>query len=211
MSLRRHQLAATAAALPGMVFLTPLASIGLTAALVVLAVSSPASLVLHARVAGAAVAAASAGLLDDPASATLASSPAPLLVRRSFRFVAIGVVLAGWWVVMIGIVEVRGGGLPLVETTRELVLLAAIASVGAILVQRGSGEGDGRAGGLLALAWFAVSFLPLPGWLLPPDALDPGGGPVLTLAVLLAVAAAVGLSRDPLAARPLGLLRSRRE
>lgn len=210
MSLRRHQLAATAMVLPGIVVVTPVASIGLAAVLVVVAVSSPASLVLHARVAGAAVAAASAGLLDDPASSTLASSPVPLLVRRSFRLALIGVALAGWWAVMIGVAEVRGGGLPVVETTRELVLLAAIACAGAFAVQGWTGEGDGRAGGLLALAWFALSFLPLPRGPLPPDALDPRAGGVLSLAVVLAVAIAVALSRDPAGARPLGRLRSRR-
>lgn len=197
MSLRAQQFGATVLALPNLVSLAPMASVGLAGVVIVALVSSPAGVVLHARVAGVAVAAAAAGLLDDTAAATLAPSPTPLLTRRSFRIAIAGVTTGAWWAVMLVAAAGRGTGVP-AAVTCELVLLLALSVLGAVLVQRGGGDGcSGAAGGLLAVGWFVLPFLPRPAWVpSPPNPLDPGAaGPLVALA-LLATAATVLLSLD---------------
>jgi hypothetical protein len=196
--MRRQQLAATAVALPQMVTLHPIASVAGAALLVVAVVSSTASLVLHTRVAGMFVAAACAGLLDDAAAATLGPSPTSLLTRRVFRVTCAAALAGAWWTIMIIVVVVRSADVPIVALTREFVLLTAIALCAALVVQARTADGRGAAGGIVAVVWFGLSFVPPVGRVpLPPNPLEPGADRAITVAVLGALAVAAALSRDP--------------
>ena len=176
---------------------------------VVLAAWSQGSVVLRVRLAGAAVAASTAWLLDDSATATLAASPTTVLARRAVR-VAVGFAFAlGWWGAAAAAATAVAGGVP-VAAAAEVVVLTALAVAGSVAGQRWSGDGRGAsAGALVVLVWFLLSFVPDVGAVpLPPQPLRPGAtGPLLAVAGA-ALVAAVALSRDP-AARRLLPVRSR--
>ncbi len=89
-------------------------------------------LVFRTRLAGMFVAATIAGLLDDPAAPTLASSPTPPAARFSFRVAVIAVLVGGWWSAMLTITTVRTADFPAIALTRELVVLTALSIMGAL-------------------------------------------------------------------------------
>lgn len=180
---------------------------GMGLVMVALAAWSQGSVVLRVRLAGAAVAASTAWLLDDPAAATLAASPTTVLVRRAVR-VAVGFAFTlGWWGAAAAVATATAGGVP-VAAAAEVVVLTALAAAGSVAGQRWSGDGRGAsAGALVVLVWFLLSFVhgAVP---LPPQPLRPGATVPLLAAAAAALVAAAALSRDP-AARRLVRVRSR--
>lgn len=202
MSLRLPRLHATAVVLPRVVSFAPLACVAAVGVVVVgFTTGGDGALVSRTRMAAMLVAATSAALLDDAAAVTLAPSPTPLVARRSFRIAIIGALVATWWSLTLVIASLRTTDLPAAALTREVIVLTAIAIVGALAAQRWSTDGQGgSAGGLAAIGWFVLSFLPrvrrVP---LPPNALDPQSTGQLTAVTIVAVVAALALSRDPAA------------
>jgi hypothetical protein len=203
-SLRRHQLTATAFVLPRVTSTLPVVSAA-AFGIVVAATSSggDATIVLRTRMAAMLVAAAAVAFLDDDAASTLGPSPTPLSTRRSLRLLAIGALVGVWWSLMLVVATLRTSALPVSALTRELMLMVAISAAVTFAAQRRSVDERGAtAGALAAIAWFVLSFVPRVGWMpLPPDALDPGSARRLSAVIVIAVAAAVALSRDPASRR----------
>ncbi len=178
--------------------------------LVATAGADPGSVVFKLRLSGLAVAATTAGLLDDTAAVTLASSPMPLVARRMVRIALVAAVALSWWVVGAAAAGSAIGAGQAPALLRELVVLTALAALGSIAVQRWSADGRGATGALLAIGWFALSFLPPVGAVpLPPEPLDPASAGALTVVVAVVVGLALLLSRDPASPRLTG--RSHRE
>lgn len=203
MQVSADRLRATATILPRVVQLTPVAITASAGMLVLGFVSGAENAVWHGRIAGMVVAVACAALLDDTASPTLASSPTPVVARRAIRVTFVALALSLWWPIMLLVMSVRTDLLPVLALTRELVILAVMAMVGALVVQRQNCDGKGSVGGVLAIGWFGLSVVSLPDWVpLPPNSLDPDAAGALTVVLLCAVAAMAVLSRDP-AAQPL--------
>lgn len=163
----------------------------------------PGGVVFKLRLAGAAVAATTAVLLDDPATETLASSPVPLVVRRGIRVALAAAFVALWWAVAAGVAGGAVGAEIAPALIREVAVLVALAVLGSVTAQRWSSDGRGGACGALAvLGWFALSFLPRVGAVpLPPQPLQPGAAVPLAAVALLAAGLTLLLSRDPAAAR----------
>ena len=161
------------------------------------------------RLAVVAVAATTAFLFDDPAAATVAPSPTPLLVRRGHRFVCLTTVVVAWWAaatVLLGArfdVNVSG------KLTLELAATAAVAVGVALTIARLSGsDSPGMVGAIVAPTWFVLGYLPRPEWLAVPPA--PGAGLSLLFGLTLAaVSVAIVASRDP-CTRPIAPLLRRR-
>lgn len=190
--------AAVVAPLVRVVSLQPLGW-AMAGGLMLVSVGDGGSGALRLSAAGAAVAAATAFVLDDPAAPTLAGSPTTLRVRRSHRIACAAVAMALWWMVVVNVATARAGGLPLRGRALELTVLAAVAlAVSAGAATTGDRTGGGVAGAACSAVCFVSTFLP-PAWWLPFPA-DPGGpGATRRLLVLLALAAAVlaWMSRDP--------------
>ncbi|HET7488130.1 MAG TPA: hypothetical protein VFJ85_09390 [Acidimicrobiales bacterium] len=196
--MRSRQLGATVAVLPRIVGLGPPAWAAAGGLAVVAFASRPGNIALHLRVAAMAVAAATAILLDDDAAVTLAPSPTALPVRRSFRLAVVTVAVGGWWAAMLAVATARTAHLPAAALTTEVVALTAIAVAAALAVQRLAGDGrSGATGGIVVVAWFALSFLRISGVPAVPSPLDPDGPARLLLVAAAAGAAALLLSRDP--------------
>lgn len=204
--MRLRQLPPMAAALPRVASWAPLACAGVAGLAVVgLTGSASGGLVFQLRLSGACVAASAAWVLDDPAAATLASSPTTLVARRAIRVAGAVACVAVWWAAAIVLAGLRADNVAVLSLTRELVALTALSVLGAVGAPRWSGEGLGAsAGAFVAIGWFALSFLPrLGGVPLPPDPLRPGNaGRVLAVAAV-AVGLALLLSRDPANRRSL--------
>lgn len=206
--MRLRRVADVVAAVPLGAPWSSMAAVG-GAGLLLVGLANGGSATLRLRMSAVAVAAATAWLLDDPATATLASSPTPLVARRGIRMALAASFVAGWWAVATVLAGVRVQDLPVAALGREVALLAALAALGAVAAQRLSGDGrGGTAGAVVAIGWFALSFLPRLGALpLPPDPLRPGSaGPLLTCLVAT-MGLVLLLSADP-AAPPI--LRPRR-
>lgn len=198
MHLRVTQLRGTVGALPEVVSLFPMLVCGI-GGIVVVALANADAVTLRLRLTTALVAAASAALLDDTASVTLASSPASLAVRRGFRVLIIGVSVGMWWSIATAAAAVGMPHLPVAELGREAVVLTGVATVAALAAQRWSIDGrGGSAGGVAAIGWFALSFLPRIHWVpLPPDPADPRSTGALLVVAVVAACIAMLLSRDP--------------
>lgn len=189
---------ATAAVMPRAVELVPVLACASAGVVVVGLVSGPSNAPWHGRLAGMVVTVACAGLLDDTASSSLAASPTPLAARRGMRVALVGAGLGLWWSAMLVLMSLRTEGLPAVAMTRELGVLAAMSVLGALVVQRHNRDGKGAIGGVLAVGWFALSFVPRPEWMpMPPNSLDPRAAGALTAILLCTLAAIAMLSRDP--------------
>jgi hypothetical protein len=146
------------------------------------------SLEFRVRMACVLLAAVSAAPLDDEAGMTLASSPTPLMARRLMRLGASWALVAVSW----SLVLWAASPVPAAALTRELVVLAALAAVGAFL-------GGSVAGAAACIGWFCLSWLPPIGRLpLPPNPLDPRAARPLLLVAAVACAVVLALSRDPL-------------
>lgn len=200
------------AALPLIAPWTPMVVAGGAGLLVVaLAAANPGSIVFKLQIASAAVAASAAWLLDDPAAETLASSPTPLVARRGIRMAVAVAFVAVWWVVTVTVATSAVDGLPASALLREVAVLTALAILGSVAAQRRSTDGrGGSAGALVAIGWFALSFLPRVGAVpLPPDPLRPGTSGALLAITGAAAGLALLISSDP-ARRGFTLRPSRR-
>ncbi|MBW3663398.1 MAG: hypothetical protein KY469_09895 [Actinobacteria bacterium] len=177
-------------------------------------------LVLPLRIAGVALAAGAAFVLDDAAAVTVASAPTGLPVRRALRVaLALTGVAAVWSGLVayaaVAAVDPSGGpfGLPVAGLTLEFVATVtvawAIAATVAATVEAGSG---GVAAGPAVLALAAVAALAPARWVMyPAGPLDPAWTDahrrwvgVLVVGLLVLVRA----SRDPAKRGPLTSLRA---
>lgn len=150
-------------------------------------------------IAGVAVAAASAFLLDDPAAVTLAASPTSLPVRRLQRVAVAALAVGLWWTAALSMAVHRAGGLPLRRRTLELAVFVAVAlAVSAAATTMGDRTAGGIAGAVFTIASFATTFLPSRVWL-PFPAESDGPDAILRLLVVLlcAVTVLAWASRDP--------------
>jgi len=191
----------TAAIVAPMVRVVSLAPLGwaMAGGMALVSVGSRSGVALRLTIAGAAVAAATAFLLDDPAAATLAGSPTPLRARRWHRIAVAAVGVPLWWTAAVTVAIARTGGLPLRGRALELTVLVAVAlAVSSGAATTGDRTGGGVAGAACSVAGFASTLLPPRWWL--PFPTDPGGsGATPRLAVILALAVAVltWTTRDP--------------
>ena len=151
-------------------------------------------------IAGAAVAATSAFVLDDPATSTLGAAPTSLPRRRIQRATFAGVSIATWWIMVATITSVRSSS-DLAPTSRtiELGTLVAIAlAVSAVASAAGDRTTGGIAGALFVGVWFALSLLPPSRWL--PFVAHPGTAGARTQSIVVLGCALTLLalaSRDP--------------
>jgi hypothetical protein len=173
------------------------------AGVVFVALASKPSADQRLSITGAAVAATSAFVLDDAATATLGAVPTSLPRRRLQRVVATAATIALWWIVVAAITDRRADGIPLTGRLLEMSTLVAIAlAVSAV----GSAVGDrttgGIAGAVVVGCCYVLMLLPPSRWVpfAHPDA--DGARMRLLIALGSAVTLLVMASRDP-ACRPL--------
>jgi len=105
-------------------------------------------------------------VLDDPAVATIGSTPTPLIVRRSYCVMLACAGVAVVWAGLVSFVGWRtGGSVPVQDLSLELgtmlALILAIAAVAPRFVPDGRG---GTPAGPTLLALVALSFLVKPRW-----------------------------------------------
>jgi hypothetical protein len=182
------------------------------------AVGSRGGVAQRVVIAGAAVAATAAFLLDDPASETMAASPTPLSARRLQR-IGIAVVAVVLWCTLALIVAAARGGESVVRgRALELAALTAVAlGVSAASATMGDRTGGGIAGAACCFACFASTFLPPHWWLpFPTDSSAPGAAVRLLAIVACASALLAWTSRDPAVTRRSrrrtgGFINSRRD
>jgi hypothetical protein len=158
----------------------------------------------------AAVAATAAYALDDPAAATLQSSPTTLLRRRAHRITLTLPALAVFWALATTTVSRSSPHLPVAAHTLQLATLVAIALAGASTIASvGDRTRGGTFGALAVLICFGTALLPASSLqLVPPNPAGPGAVRQLTVILAIAVALQLGSSTDP--ARRLALGRRRR-
>ncbi len=169
------------------------------AALALVAIGSRAGVALRLSIAGAAVAAASAFLLDDPAAVTLAASPISLPRRRLQRVAAVAVAVGLWWAAAATIASHLGGGFPLRGRSLELSVFVAVAlAASATASTLGDRTVGGIAGAVSAAGCYALTLLPPQTWLPWPAHPDAPGATSRWLVVLaVAIAVLAWASRDP--------------
>lgn len=133
--------------------------------------------------------------LDDPATTTIANSPAPLWWRRTLHLVLVLPLAAVLWLVALGVAGVPAGGAPSAYLEVGAMVAVVLAASAAAARQRGDGLG-GTAGAPCLMALTAAATLLPPRW-----ALFPVTGHELRWWLLVAVASGVlmGASRDPAA------------
>lgn len=165
-------------------------------------VGSDGGAIQRLSVSGVGVAAATAFLLDDPASETLAASPTPLSARRAQRVAIVAMVVASWWTVAVTVAATRAGGFPLRGRALELGVLVTVAlAVSAAAATTGDRTGGGIAGAACSTACFASTLLPPRWWLpFPPDPTAAGAALRWVAVLVCAIALLAWTSRDP--ARP---------
>ncbi len=169
------------------------------AGILIVASGNRASVHLRLSIASAAVAAATAFLLDDSAAVTLAASPMSLPLRRLQR-VTVGALAVGlWWAAAIAVTTHLAGGFPLRGRALELSVYVAVATaVSATASTMGDRTAGGIAGALFSMACFGTTFLPSRTWLPLPAHPDAPGAMSRLLAVLAcAIAVLAWMSRDP--------------
>jgi hypothetical protein len=156
-------------------------------------------------IAGAAVAATSAFVLDDPATSTLDAAPTSLPRRRIQRATFAGVTIAMWWIMAATITSVRSStDLSVTSRTLELGTLVAIALAGSAAASAvGDRTTGGIAGAVFVGVWFALSLLPPSRWLPFLAHPDAAGGRTQSLLVLgCALTLLTTASRDPVSRWP---------
>jgi hypothetical protein len=170
------------------------------AGLVFIAFATKPSADQRLSIAGAAVAATGAFVLDDPAMATIDAAPTSLPRRRVQRASIAVVTVALWWIIVATISGVRSRtDLPLTSRTIELGTLVAIAlAVSAAASAAGDRTAGGIAGAVFVGVWFALSLLPPSRWLpFPAHADATGGRPQSAVVLGCALALLATASRDP--------------
>lgn len=148
------------------------------------------------HLAGIAVAASAAFFFDDPATPTVAASPASLLIRRWHRFAPLAAGVVAWWVAATVLLRVRFDVTIPGRLTLALLATVTVAVALALCVSRWTHtETPGVIGLAVAPAWFALGFIPRPEWLIVPP--EPGADSSLYLAVTAAAfALSLFASRD---------------
>jgi hypothetical protein len=171
----------------------------MAAALAFVVVGSRGGAPLRLSVSGAAVAAAAAFLVDDPAAETLAASPRSLPVRRCQRVMIAALAAGVWWSVAAVVAAHAAGSLPLRDRPLEMATLVVLALAGAALArQAGDGTPGGIAGAVVAVAIYATTYLPPEPWLpFPRAAGAPGATPRLLATFVVAACGLTHTSRDP--------------
>jgi hypothetical protein len=169
------------------------------AGIVLVVIGNPANAPLRLSIAGAAVAATSAFLLDDPAAVTLASSPTSLPIRRLHRITLAALAVGVWWIAAVAATTHRAGGFPRAGRALELSVLVAIAlAVSAVASTVGDRTTGGIAGAAVSIASYATTFLPSQPWLPIPAHPDAPGATSRLLATLICATAVLAYtSRDP--------------
>jgi hypothetical protein len=166
---------------------------------------------LRLRLAGVAMAATVAFVLDDRAAATLASSPVTLIERRALRMIVVVPIVAMWWHGLVLVLSIRRPE-PLPRASAlwlEALMYCALGLAACVWSQRRSDDGaGGTAGAVLVAITFGSSVIPLPAWW----PLTPGGSAELSWKLQLVVACAgavvVAGSRDPASMRPVRVRRA---
>lgn len=133
--------------------------------------------------------------LDDPATTTIANSPAPLWWRRTLHLVLVLPLAAVLWLVALGVAGIPSGGAPSAYLEVGAMVAVVLAASAAAARQRGDGLG-GTAGAPCLMALTAAATLLPSRW-----ALFPVIGHELRWWLLVAVASGIlmGASRDPAA------------
>ena len=179
----------------------PLAVVGLAGLLAVALTSDPGATLLRAQVAGVALGAAGAYVLDDPAAMTLGSSPTSLAKRCALRLTGgVLVALAAWGAIALaarGDVPLRGLTL---EALTFLVLGFAVAALSARLV---SPTVAGTIGSVIVVVVAASGLVARARWWpIPTSPLDPSATRELAVLTVVGLVLLLPASRDP-AARTL--------
>jgi hypothetical protein len=203
-SSRAARLASSLRPAPWVVTWRPMAAAG-AGAVVVLALSTPAQVPLRMSMAGACLAASAAYVIDDPAAATVASSPTHLSARRTVR-TAVGIAGAGvGWIAVLLVSGLRVDGVAAGPATLEVAALLVLGlAASALAATIGDGTEGAIAGVVATMVCFASRFLPGPSWLpLPPEPTAPGAAGRLLLVLATAAAVLAVASRDPAAPRRL--------
>ena len=171
----------------------------MVAGILIVASGNRAGVHLRLSIAGAAVAAATAFLLDDSAAVTLAASPTSLSLRRLQRVTVAALAVGLWWAAAIAVTTHLVGGFPLRGRALELSVFVAVATaVSATASTMGDRTAGGIAGALFSMAGFATTFLPSRTWLpLPPNPDAPGATSRLLAVLFCAIAVLAWVSRDP--------------
>ncbi len=169
------------------------------AGILIVASGNRAGVHLRLSIASAAVAAATAFLLDDSAAVTLAASPMSLPRRRLQRVTVAALAVGLWWAAAIAVTTHLAGGFPLRGRALELGAFVAVANaVSATASTMGDRTAGGIAGALFTMACFGTTFLPPRTWLPFPAHPDAPGATSRLLAVLAcAIAVFAWMSRDP--------------
>ena len=156
------------------------------------------------------VAAASAFLLDDSASVTLAASPTSLPARRLYRVAAAAIAVGLWWAAAVSMAIQNAGGFPLRGRALELAMFVTIAlAASATATTIGDRMTGGIAGAVVTIACYSLTLLPSQPWLPFPSHPDaPGATPRLLAVLICATAALTYASRDPATRRSRGPHRS---
>ena len=180
----------------------PMAQVMLFATLFII-LGSRAGVLQRLSIAGVAVAAASAFVLDDSAAITLAAVPTSLPVRRFWRVVATIVAIALWWAAVVAAATHQVGDFPLRGRALELITFVIIAlAVSAVASTVGDRIEGGIAGAVIVGVCYALTFLPPRRWLPFPAHPDAAGAQTRLLILLAgAVAHLAWASSDP-ARRP---------
>lgn len=181
----------------------PMAQVMLFATLFVI-LGSRAGVLQRLSMAGVAVAAASAFMLDDSAAITLAAVPTSLPVRRFWRVAATVVTIMLWWVAAVAFATHQVGDFPLRGRALELIVFVTIAmAVSAIASMVGDRIEGGIAGAVIVGVCYVLTLLPPRRWLPFPAHPDAAGAhPRLLMILAGALALLAWASRDP-ARRPL--------
>ncbi|MEO6653738.1 MAG: hypothetical protein ABIP17_13890 [Ilumatobacteraceae bacterium] len=181
----------------------PMAQVMLFATLFVI-LGSSAGLLQRLSMAGVAVAAASAFVLDDTAAITLAAVPTSLPVRRFWRVAATVVAITLWWSAAVAVATHRVGSFPLRGRALELIVFVTTAlAVSAIASTVGDRIEGGIAGAVIVGVCYGLTLLPPWRWLPFPAHPDAAGAHMRLLMILAgALTLLTWASRDP-ARRPL--------
>lgn len=148
------------------------------------------------HLAGIAMSASAAFFFDDPAAATIAPTPTPLLRRRWHRAFGLLTALTIWWIAASTLLR-AGFGVRVPERLAvEVGATAAVAVALALLLTRSSNHAPGVVGAFVAPAWFALSYVPRPAWVALPPAPRTDTAVLLCL-VLVAIVITVVASLDP--------------
>ena len=145
--------------------------------------------------AAVAVAAGYAFVLDDRASVTVATSPAPLWWRRAVRIALVLPIVVVMWLIVVIVDAASAPGVAVTADVLEVATFVVVGLAAAAVASRHSGDGlGGAAAGPVLLAMVAVSLLLPPRWHLYPVVAHQWRWVLLLAAALVTLPVA---SRDP--------------